>query len=735
MLDRRAISTYGVLFVLAVAVVGATGAPAAFASDSSGTAGQTDAADSLDDARAQCPAAGPGAGEPDTGGATSDAAAASDTAAGERSTDSYPDAPRTNVSRGDIAAIETGIKGGRTGTVHVASGDGAFDVSLTFANRDGRKPAVLYVNTYLAGNETAVAGLAYTAGGHDRVAVENRRAAGGAPLPTGTYEVTIEKRSGTERRELVVREPEVGDLTLLRAPGDRFAALDSDEAVVAGLESGLVSAPIATDDGPAAALGDTMVYRLNASGFYGVLAAQGRSSAEENFLAVTGAEANPRVLDLLIRADGACGASVDLAESVREGSVQVIPDATNETLYVTADLRRVQRVSTGDGGFEGNGVAEYTFYGGTHLTASNVSTRLDYRVEPREYAYDGEGGLFRRRTAVDQSVRGETNLAPGTNLTVNVTEIGGDFETRAGTTVSDDGAFAADLDLSDAPEDARFTVEIAQIGHSETLLTTGDAPATAVWFDDDRTESDTFDRVDRARVALEDGGFLAAYLVPPDEQVTREDLIGHSAYLGPGVHDPTIDLRRSLTSSRNLVLVAHRDADGDERFGYPAEDSPYRIGDDTVYDVGRALIAGGGSKPPRDPRYLGVRLPPADEVTGTPLPTATPTGEPTPTVTSSPTPGPTDEPISTTELPPPTLRGTATPTATPPSPGTTAPEETTVPTATASGTGAPNGTAGPTTMGGDTTDGAGPGFGLTAALAAVALLAGAGLARRSRTAR
>ncbi|QLH83901.1 hypothetical protein [Halosimplex pelagicum] len=88
-------------------------------------------------------------------------------------------------------------------------------------------------------------------------------------------------------------------------------------------------------------------------------------------------------------------------------------------------------------------------------------------------------------------------------------------------------------------------------------------------------------------------------------------------------------------------------------------------------------------------------------------------------------------PVGTTELPPPTLRGTDTPTATP--------AETAVPNGTvANGTASPNGTVGPnaTVANGTATvtdgasDGLGSGFGLTAVIVAAVLFGALALSRR-----
>ncbi|MFC7196188.1 BGTF surface domain-containing protein [Halosimplex aquaticum] len=627
-----------------------------------------------------------------------------------------------HVARGDIAAIETGIARSRTGTIRIQSVDGEFDVTLTFANNDGRKPATLYLNTYLAGNDSAVAGLAYTAGDNDRVAVDSRDAVTGAPMPVGAYDVTIERGSETVTKRLTIDDPSVGDLTLLRAPGDRFENISTSRDVTEGLESGVVSDPLATGDGPAPALGDTMVYRLNASGLYGLLAAQGGETAEENFLTVERSGASGQALDLTIDGRDGCAPVVDVPASLDDGSMQVIPDATNETLYLTVDLRRAAYESADGWGDREFGRASVSVFDGSHLVDSNAISGVDFAVLERHVTYDPAGEAIRREAASGQTIAGETSLAPHSRLTFDVAAIDDDFETQAQTTVNADGSFSTTVDLSDAPEDARLTLSTAEVDGSKTLLTTGDAPETAIWFQEYQSPStDEATSIEGVTAALEDGGFVAAYAVPPDEQVTHENLIGRSGYLQSGVHHTYVSLDKRLTDSQTVVLALHRDSDGDGRFDYPADDSPYSIDGDAVHTAGRVLLSGDSSNPPRDPQYLTVDLQSADDIEGTPVPTATPTD--TPTVT--PTPTPTPDPVATTE-PPPTLRGEETPTATPDESGTVAPNGT----AAATGTAGPNGTTAGGTVDGST-DGLGPGFGPLAVLLAGTALVLAALVRRS----
>jgi hypothetical protein len=292
--------------------------------------------------------------------------------------------------------------------------------------------------------------------------------------------------------------------------------------------------------------------------------------------------------------DGTLGYGLDLRLSAIDGSPEITaPLAATTVEYDRETNELVARTTTDELALE-----EYT----VNLTVRESSPFVDQRTTMSEqFRVESPDATFTDMSETDTglAVTAETNLAPGTNLTITVTGLGRDYATSARTTVGDDGTFGVDVDLSEAPNESRFTASIDQIANSRTVLTTGSAEATTVLFERyESPSSSDADAVENARVALEDGGFLAVYLVPPDARLTRADLIGRSGSLPPGVHDPAVSLDRPLTDSRNVVPVAHRDGDGDERFDYPADDSPYRIGGDPVYGLGTVVLDGDASTPP-----------------------------------------------------------------------------------------------------------------------------------------
>ncbi|WP_324758426.1 type II secretion system F family protein [Haloarcula montana] len=71
-------------------------------------------------------------------------------------------------------------------------------------------------------------------------------------------------------------------------------------------------------------------------------------------------------------------------------------------------------------------------------------------------------------------------------------------------------------------------------------------------------------------VSLSSGGFVVVHALEADGEV-----IGTSRYLEPGTHkDVTIQLSRTPDANRDIVLVPHRDTDGNEQLGYQFEGPP-----------------------------------------------------------------------------------------------------------------------------------------------------------------
>ncbi|MDZ7700945.1 MAG: hypothetical protein U5J98_02125 [Halobacteriales archaeon] len=81
-------------------------------------------------------------------------------------------------------------------------------------------------------------------------------------------------------------------------------------------------------------------------------------------------------------------------------------------------------------------------------------------------------------------------------------------------------------------------------------------------------------------VTLPAGGFVAIYGLPASEEDLASALLGASSYLSAGKHEHVrVTLDASLPDSGEVLAVAHRDDDGDDRFGFGSSreaDRPYQ---------------------------------------------------------------------------------------------------------------------------------------------------------------
>lgn len=118
--------------------------------------------------------------------------------------------------------------------------------------------------------------------------------------------------------------------------------------------------------------------------------------------------------------------------------------------------------------------------------------------------------------------------------------------------------------------------------------------SAAVTADDQPTDGDTL-VVDRVEVA--EGGFVAIHDDRLFEDEPVASVIGHSAFLSPGVHEHVrVNLTAPLAQDETIVAMPHRDSDGDGEYDFAdsraSEDPPYRNADDeAVVDRAQARVA------------------------------------------------------------------------------------------------------------------------------------------------
>ncbi|QLH80825.1 DUF7282 domain-containing protein [Halosimplex pelagicum] len=247
------------------------------------------------------------------------------------------------------------------------------------------------------------------------------------------------------------------------------------------------------------------------------------------------------------------------------------------------------------------------------------------------------GGEVTLKNGPRQTIGGETNVAPGTNLTVHVRK---DTENVAfDVSVREDGTFAVTTDaFADEGSGLRFTAWVSRNGtrispRYDGMMLTYDPGS--VTFADQRVESPGRTVVVDS-VVLSDGGFVSVR-----QGSANGSVLGASDYLRAGAHENvSVDFDRPVRGNETLVAVLHRDSDGDERWDSPERDRPIPVDGSTIYDA--ATVAGQTPTP---------TLTPATDTVATQTPAPTPS--PTPTTADAPaateSPSPSTETIGTAE--------------------------------------------------------------------------------------
>jgi len=312
-------------------------------------------------------------------------------------------------------------------------------------------------------------------------------------------------------------------------------------------------------------------------------------------------------------------------------------------------------------------------------TVTVTAANADLDTDP-----DGDMHL---RAASKQTIAGETNVAPGTQITVRVrgSDTGSPFIEPLETSVEADGTFVASGDFSHRAAGTNYTIEVRQDGTtlSDTVEGRFRAGSSAsVTFDDQGSDGQS---VTVDSVTTSDGGFVAIH-----RDDAAGDIVGTSDYVESGSESNVeITLDEPLTDSAQLTAVVHQD-DGDSSFNV-ADDEAYTEAGSAVADTANITF-----------EEASDATTATAEVTPRPQETTTPSVETTTPSVETTAPGETTTPSVETTAPGET---TAPPEETPPGETTAPPGETTA-----------------------TTSGDGPGFGLLVAL--VALLAAALLGRR-----
>lgn len=332
------------------------------------------------------------------------------------------------------------------------------------------------------------------------------------------------------------------------------------------------------------AIGDVVVHRIqlngSATGLLDRLDAQNEGSPTQNFRAIV--QRDDSGVEFRYIGPTACPPRLALNASIANDSFRVFPDREYDTLYIVVDHEELRFELGGSGPVAdrwnwGRHAVSLTLRESSGLVPKNTSSEEDYDVEHQYVQLDTEhDSLVRFSPAPNQTVRGSASMAPGTTITINLIPYGAPNATAAHTTTATlgrNGTFTATFDLSDAPDEALYTIRIPETPRDtppRRLVTVGNATGASLG----ATDHESIGTVLYANgVTTTDGGFIVAR--------NNTTTVAVSEYFGPGAASPQPDYTPLLWQNETLTITVYQDSDGDQAFD-PDTDEPYQRAGDPV---------------------------------------------------------------------------------------------------------------------------------------------------------
>ena len=378
-----------------------------------------------------------------------------------------------NTPQGNVAEITVDLTGAASsGTLVIGDQqqDG-YQANVSFTDGDDDGQVTVQFNTYLAGNSDA---MVVSAADEDDSAtltgeseLSNIAAQGDYTLAVstaGSAAQTLEEPQ--ELSTLYLGERSTDGMNMWTAPGNAALDADGDGAVTADDVSALVEDGAVTQDS-SITMGDYAIHEISATGLEGLVDAEGgfADAIASGSLGLTVEQTNqiqnrdPKTLNVtnslnaisVVSGDGTYYVVVDLesADFERNGDDVDLADGDEfDATFTVADDRLLNSESDD-----------------AHETAS-----ASFEVEAASTTLDSDP--VEVEAASNQTIAGQTNLAPGTELTIRVRSVDtqpGFYDTET-VTVGEDGNFAAEFGFSEQSAGDTFTVNVRKSGTEQVSV-------------------------------------------------------------------------------------------------------------------------------------------------------------------------------------------------------------------------------------------------------------------------
>ncbi|WP_336358225.1 DUF7282 domain-containing protein [Haloarcula sp. CGMCC 1.6347] len=510
---------------------------------------------------------------------------------------------------GDVANITVQVDNTEDAVINVGSqNDDNYYIQGQLTDEDGDGEVTVQFNSYTAGTDGTNTVLSVP-GDDDLDEVEeggdfSRTNLSSDALEAGSYSINVTAGTSPDVTSpdavgtLQLNENSVENVKTWAAPSD--ADIDDEDVDIYDR----IGVNLTESDDLAAE--DVVVHEIQASGIEGALEYEqedgSASDATEAFIDATdttpdrinSSDTTDSGLRLYVnRTDVGANADANPVNFTNSSdAVTVVDDPDNNTYFVAVD--------TSDVVFE-NGKTiideEDTRLNATFsvregpLTDDRNSGSAIYTTSERDATLNlDDDDLVTVSAAAGQEVTGETNVAPGSELEVEMESENeaNPFVLRPETDVAPDGTYTATADFSDYSAGTNFTVRTLDVDGSNDFSDEQDGrivKADTATVSISEQESDGSEVVvDSAQ--LSEGGFIAIHAGN-----ASGDVVGNSEYLEAGSHeDITITLDEPMDEDFTAVAMPHQDTNGNEAYDFPGDDDPYTQNGSAVTDSANVTI-------------------------------------------------------------------------------------------------------------------------------------------------
>ncbi|GGM46513.1 BGTF surface domain-containing protein [Haloarcula argentinensis] len=515
---------------------------------------------------------------------------------------------------GDVANITVQMSNTEDAVINVGSQeDDNYYIQGQLTDEDGDGEVTVQFNSYTAGTDNNNTVLSVP-GDDDLDDVDeggsftdSRANLGEDGLEPQSYSINVSAGTSPDVTSpdtvgtLRLNENSVENINTWAAPSD--AEIDDDDVDIYDR----IGVNLTQSDDLAAE--DVVVHEIQASGIEGALEYEqedgSASDATEAFVAATdttpdrinSSDTTTSGLRLYVnRTDVGANADADPINFTNSSdAVTVVDDPDNNSYFVAVDTSDVT-FESGDTIVDEEDTrlnATFSVRDGP-LTDDRNSDSAIYTTSERDATLNlDDSGVVTVSAAAGQEVSGTTNVAPGTELEVEMESESeaNPFVLRPEVEVATDGTYTAMADFSDYSAGTNFTVQtidVDDISDQEAFSDEEDGriveagTATVSISEQESTGSEVV--VDSAQ--LSDGGFIAIHAGN-----ASGDVVGNSEYLGAGSHeDVTIMLDEPMDEDFTAVAMPHRDTNGNEAYDFPDADGPYTSNDTAVTDSANVTI-------------------------------------------------------------------------------------------------------------------------------------------------